>query len=497
MDFLSKKVQFDKLKTEALIVPVYDDMSFESCGTELDKANNGLLTELLKNGDTKCSAGETLILPGLWGNQIKRLVVMGLGKKDKVSEASFIKSVKAVVKAVQSTNAKEASLCLDDLKIEGRDPSWIAQQLAQLAEHGSYTFNQFKSKEKQKTVTLKKLTVFTQDPSTQRAATKALAIGKAIGRGMNFTRDLGNTPPNVCNPTYLAQTAKSMARGKPVLTTTIIEEKQMKEMGMGAFLSVSAGSDTPGKLIIMNYKGGKKTAKPHVLVGKGITFDTGGISLKPAPNMDGMKWDMCGAASVFGTMQAVMEMELPINLIGVVAAAENMPSGKASRPGDIVSTMSGQTVEILNTDAEGRLVLCDALTYVEKFKPASVIDIATLTGAVIVALGPFASGMMANNEEVADQLKSAAEASQDKIWQLPLWDEYQALLDSPFADMGNIGNSGPKAGSITAGCFLSRFTKSYPWAHLDVAGSAFNDGAGKGATGRPVPLLTEYLMQQA
>ena len=313
---------------------------------------------------------------------------------------------------------------------------------------------------------------------------------------MNFTRDLGNTPPNVCNPTYLAQTAKKMARANKALTTTVIEEKAMREMGMGAFLSVSAGSDTPAKLIVMDYKGGKKGAKPHVLVGKGITFDTGGISLKPAANMDAMKWDMCGAASVFGTMQTIMELELPINVIGVVAAAENMPSGKASRPGDIVKTMSGQTVEILNTDAEGRLVLCDALTYVEKYNPASVIDIATLTGAVIVALGPFASGMMSNNEEVAAQLQSAADTSQDKIWRLPLWDEYQALLDSPFADIGNIGNAGPKAGTITAGCFLSRFTKKYPWAHLDVAGSAFGDGAGKGASGRPVPLLTEYLLQQ-
>ena len=496
MDFQSKKAQLDKLKTDVLILPVYDDLALTASAKTVNQANNNQLSVILKNGDIKGNPGETLMLSGVSGANIKRVLLLGLGKKKEVSEAGFRKAMIAAVKTIATSNAKDACLALDDIAVNNRDVAWMARQIAELAEHSTYTFNDFKSKDKHKTFSLKKLAVLCNDAKDQRAAATALKVGKAVGQGMNFTRDLGNTPPNVCNPTYLAQTAKKMARANKALTTTVIEEKAMREMGMRAFLSVSAGSDTPAKLIVMDYKGGKKGAKPHVLVGKGITFDTGGISLKPAANMDAMKWDMCGAASVFGTMQTIMELELPINVIGVVAAAENMPSGKASRPGDIVKTMSGQTVEILNTDAEGRLVLCDALTYVEKYNPASVIDIATLTGAVIVALGPFASGMMSNNEEVAAQLQSAADTSQDKIWRLPLWDEYQALLDSPFADIGNIGNAGPKAGTITAGCFLSRFTKKYPWAHLDVAGSAFGDGAGKGASGRPVPLLTEYLLQQ-
>jgi leucyl aminopeptidase len=313
---------------------------------------------------------------------------------------------------------------------------------------------------------------------------------------MAFTKDLGNMPPNLCHPSFLAEEAKVLGKTYKNLKVDILDEKKLKELGMGAFLAVAQGSDQPPRMIVLNYQGGKKTEKPYALVGKGITFDTGGISIKPASGMDEMKYDMCGAASVFGTLKAVLEMQLPINLVCVLACAENMPSGGATRPGDIVTSMSGQTVEILNTDAEGRLVLCDALTYTERFKPQAVIDIATLTGACIVALGSNVSGLMGNNDELVQQILGAGLSADDRAWQLPLYDEYQEQLDSPFADIANIG--GPKAGTITAGCFLSRFTKNYHWAHLDIAGTAWiSGGKDKGATGRPVPMLTQYLLDRS
>ncbi|MBL4869146.1 MAG: leucyl aminopeptidase, partial [Pseudomonadales bacterium] len=307
---------------------------------------------------------------------------------------------------------------------------------------------------------------------------------------------LGDTPPNVCHPTYLAKQAQQLARSYPKLSVKIVNEKELEKMGAGAFLSVSKGSDQPGKLIVMQYKGGKTGDAPHALIGKGITFDSGGISLKPGAGMDEMKYDMGGAASVLGTIKAICELNLNLNVVALIAAAENMPSGGASRPGDIVTTMSGKTVEILNTDAEGRLVLCDALTYVGQFKPASVVDIATLTGACIMALGHQTSALLSNDETLAKNLLSAGETAMDKAWQLPLWEEYQSQLDSPFADMANIG--GRPAGTITAACFLSRFAEDYQWAHLDVAGTAWvSGGMKKGATGRPVPLLTQYLQDRA
>ena len=302
-------------------------------------------------------------------------------------------------------------------------------------------------------------------------------------------------PPNICHPSYLAEQAKELAKAHKNLKVDILDEKKLQALGAGAFLAVAQGSDQPPRMIVMQYNGGKKGEKPHALVGKGITFDTGGISIKPAAGMDEMKYDMGGAASVFGTLRAVLELQLPINLVCLLACAENMPSGGATRPGDIVTTMSGQTVEILNTDAEGRLVLCDTLTYAERFKPQSVIDIATLTGACIVALGSNVSGLMGNDDDLVNQILAAGRQADDRAWQLPLYDEYQEQLDSPFADIANIG--GPKAGTITAGCFLSRFTKAYKWAHLDIAGTAWvSGGKDKGATGRPVPLLTQYLLDR-
>ena len=328
------------------------------------------------------------------------------------------------------------------------------------------------------------------------AVATAVAQAAAIATGMKLTRDLANTPGNVCNPEYLAEQARQLAASFDRLQTTVLNEKDMEELGMGALLAVARGSANPPRLIVMEYTGpGAEGREPDVLVGKGITFDSGGISLKPGEAMDEMKYDMGGAASVFGTLRALAEMDAPVHVIGIIAAAENMPDGNATRPGDIVRTLSGQTVEILNTDAEGRLVLCDALTYAQRYNPRSIVDIATLTGACIIALGHVATGLLANDDGLAAELLEASREAADKAWQLPLWDDYQEQLKSPFADMANIG--GRPAGTITAACFLSRFVRDQKWAHLDIAGTAWRSGKDKGATGRPVPLLTRFLLARA
>ena len=323
---------------------------------------------------------------------------------------------------------------------------------------------------------------------------RAIVEGNAIAAGVKLAKDLGNLPGNICNPTYLADQAKALDKSYKSLTVKVLEEKDMKKLGMGSLLSVSRGSRQPAKLITLEYKGDKKNGKPIALVGKGLTFDAGGISLKPPAAMDEMKYDMCGGASVLGTIKAICKMRLPINVVGVIPSSENMPDGDANKPGDVVTSMSGQTIEILNTDAEGRLILCDALTYTAKFKPDCVIDIATLTGACVIALGQHASGLMGNNQPLVDDLLNAGKTSGDRAWEMPLWDEYQEQLNSNFADMANIG--GREAGTITAGCFLSRYTKKYHWAHVDVAGTAWKSGAEKGSTGRPVPMLTQFVIDK-
>jgi len=352
-----------------------------------------------------------------------------------------------------------------------------------------------KASKKTKTIKLKTLTYWAPGKSEASAAKKGLSYGAAVGNGMNAARQLGNLPANICTPSYLADQAKTLAKGVAKVTTTVLSEAQMTKLNMGSLLSVSAGSDQPGHLIVIKYSGAKASVKPVVLVGKAVTFDTGGISLKPGGGMDEMKYDMCGGASVIGVINALIETQMPINVVGIIPAVENMPNGHATKPGDVVTSMSGQTIEILNTDAEGRLILCDALTYAERFTPESVIDIATLTGAVIGALGKVTAGMLSNDDELAEQLLSSGTRSGDRAWRLPLWDEYDELLKSNFADMANIG--GPQAGTITAACFLARFTKKYKWAHLDVAGTAWVSGAAKGATGRPVPILMDYLRSKA
>ncbi|NBR26848.1 MAG: leucyl aminopeptidase, partial [Betaproteobacteria bacterium] len=341
---------------------------------------------------------------------------------------------------------------------------------------------------------LRRLTFGIDDKNAQRLAAAGLEQGLAVAHGVSLARDLGNLPGNVCTPTYLAGAARDLAKHYR-MKLTVLERAQMEKLGMGALLSVARGSVQPPKLIVLEYRGGPAGQRPVALVGKGVTFDTGGISLKPAPEMDEMKFDMCGAASVLGTLKAIAEMKLRINVVGLIPATENMPGGRATKPGDIVTTMSGQTVEILNTDAEGRLILCDALTYAERYKPQAVIDIATLTGACVIALGHVVSGLFANDDALAREVLNAGEASGDRAWHLPLHDEYQEQLNSNFADFANIG--GRPAGAVTAACYLSRFTKKFKWAHLDIAGTAWKSGKEKGATGRPVPLLTQFLIKRA
>jgi len=342
---------------------------------------------------------------------------------------------------------------------------------------------------------LRKLTLSVPQRSDLTDGETAAARGLAVAHGMDFARDLGNLPGSICTPTYLGEQALELAREFPDVKVTVLGREEIEALKMGSFLSVTAGSEEPPRFIVMEYRGNPKKQKPVVLVGKGITFDTGGISLKPGLDMDQMKFDMCGAASVFGTMRAVLELKAKVNLVGLVAACENMPSGHATKPGDIVKSMSGQTVEILNTDAEGRLILADALTYAERYEPEAVIDIATLTGAMVIALGHVCCGVFSNNDGLARGLIAAGDDAFDRGWHMPLWEDYQEGLNSNFADFANI--AGRAGGSITAACFLSRFTKKYDWAHLDIAGVAWKEGKEKGATGRPVPLLTTWLLAQA
>ncbi|MBO9493023.1 leucyl aminopeptidase [Thalassotalea sp. G20_0] len=492
MEFVVKSGAAEKQKTACLILGVHKK-TLPPSATALDSLTEGYLADILKRGDLDFKPGHSLMLLHSRHATVERLLLLAMGENDKpLTEARFNKLTGNLTSQLKSLNAREATIVIEDINVEGKSLHWITRQLVEAVEYAFYQFSQFKN-DTGKGPVLKKLTLLA-DRKNAEEVKAGLAQGQAIGNGRNVARTLGNLPGNICHPSYLADEAKALAKKHAKLTTKVLNEKQMSDLGMSSLLSVSAGSEQEARLICMEFKNGKRGAKPLVLLGKGITFDTGGISLKPGASMDEMKFDMCGAASVFGVMNAILELDLPINVIGMVAAAENMPSGKATRPGDIVTSMSGKTIEILNTDAEGRLVLCDALTYAERYKPEAVIDIATLTGACIVALGHHTSGLLSNNEPLAEELLSASKEAMDRAWQLPMGEEYTRQLDSNFADMANIG--GPAAGTITAACFLAKFAEAYPWAHLDIAGTAWKSGKEKGATGRPVPMLVQYLLNK-
>jgi leucyl aminopeptidase len=437
--------------------------------------------------DFEDKAEQTLVV-NLSG-AIARLVVVGNADAAGTPE-SFSKLATSAAGTLVKLPVKQAIIALDHIRVSGRDKQWRTLCLMQEVSQAAYSYTRHKSSPPAPAT----LTSVRIHVTKRTGMTQAVRQGNALDQGLALTRDLGNEPPNVCTPNYLLRESRKLAKS-PQVKVTNLDERKMAALKMGAFLAVSKGSEVPGQMIIIQYNGGKKSTPPIALVGKGITFDTGGISLKPSPAMDEMKFDMCGAAAVLGATKAAIEAELPINLITIVAAAENMPSGRATRPGDIVTSASGKTIEILNTDAEGRLVLCDALTHALTFKPQAIIDAATLTGACIIALGSHASALYANDDKLAQALLDAGTSTGDRAWRMPLWDDYQSSLKSNFADVANIG--GREAGSVTAACFLARFVEKVPWAHLDIAGSAFQGGPRKGATGRPVPLLFHYLCQQA
>ncbi len=494
MEFSIKSGSPEKQRGACVVVGIFDTRKPTLPAELLDKASGGFISDILRRGDMEGKAGSTLMLHSVPGTLCDRILLVGLGKENEFREKEFLAAVRAAMKALADTGAQDVSLFLAELPVRKKDLAWKIRQAAMIALDTAYRFEHFKSTKVLAKRSLKKVTFGVERRNELALAEEALGQGLAIAEGMALARTLGNMPPNICHPAYLAEQAQKMAE-EFKLDCEILERSDMGVLGMHSLLAVAQGATQAPKLIVLHYRGTTASSKPVVLVGKGVTFDTGGISLKPAAEMDEMKFDMCGAAGVLGTMKAVARMQLPINLTVLVPATENMPDGNATRPGDIVTSMSGQTIEILNTDAEGRLILCDALTYAERFSPAVVIDVATLTGACVVALGHVASGLFANKDSLARDLLNAGEDAQDRAWHLPLWDDYQDLLKSSFADMGNIG--GRWGGAITAACFLSRFTKKYDWAHLDVAGTAYRSGADKGATGRPVPLLAHYLLQRA
>lgn len=493
MKYSLEKRTPEKQQSDCIVLPLFEDFQLSQEASYLDQASNQSISKLLERRDFDAKSGSTMLLAGD-STPHTRILLIGLGKQDAFSPAILKKSILAATETIKKTQTKDALISFDDITLKDCNQSWLIRFAIEAINDALYVFDEFKTTKADKTE-LSSVSFYCGTNTNSTDAEKAISEGSAIAAGVSVAKTLGNLPGNICTPTYLATTAKDIAKNNSTVTTTILDEKKMASLGMHSLLSVSAGSEEPAQLIIMEYKGGKASDKAHVLVGKGVTFDSGGISLKPGESMDEMKYDMCGAASVFGTLTAIVALKPSINVTAIVAAAENMPDGKATKPGDIVTTLSGQTVEILNTDAEGRLVLCDALTYAEQnHDPASIVDIATLTGACIIALGHHTTGLLGNNDELANELLAAGTEAADKAWRLPLWDEYQPQLDSNFADMQNIG--GRPAGTITAACFLSRFAKKMKWAHLDIAGTAWVSGKSKGATGRPVPMLTQYILNK-
>ncbi len=493
MEFSTSSVAPEKIKTTTLAVGVHADGQLTAAAEALDEASGGAIGRVTKT-EFKGEHGKVLMLRELSGVAARRVLLVGLGKPEELTARRYVAALGAAARALPSGEATDAASALLDIEVPGLDLKQRARQLAMAALQANYHYDATLSKSDKPAPGLKKC-VALASRANSATVKQGLREGAAIGTGMNTARHLGNLPGNICTPTYLAQTAKQLGT-EHGFKVEILERKQIEALKMGAFLSVARGSDEPPRFIVMQYQGakgrGSKAPAPTVLVGKGVTFDSGGISIKPAATMDEMKYDMCGAASVIGTMQAIAELQLPVNVVGLVAACENLPSGRANKPGDVITSMSGKTIEVLNTDAEGRLILCDALTYAERFKPDAVIDIATLTGACVVALGHINSGLFSSDDDLANELLDASRRAVDPAWRMPLDDEYQPQLKSRFADMANIG--GMPAGSVTAACFLSRFTKGYRWAHLDIAGTAWKGGTEKGGSGRPVPFWVNYFL---
>jgi leucyl aminopeptidase len=474
--------------TDCIVVGVYADGSLGPSAAAVDAASGGRLAALVKRGDVSGKTGRSSLLQDLPGLASPRVLAVGLGEKDKFAVPQFLKAIGDAVRALRVGPVRQALVTLTELPVKGRDAGWALRQAAVTADHAAYEYTATRSKKAE--VTLAGLAFRAADG----AADVELARGQAIAAGIALARELGNLPPNICNPGYLAAQGIKLATEHDAVSCEVLERAEMEQLGMGSLLAVARGSANPPRLVVLRYEGGGEQ-KPYVLVGKGITFDTGGINLKTQGGIEEMKFDMLGAASVIGAFAAVAKMQLPINLVAVVAAVENMPDADAYRPSDILTTMSGKTVEVGNTDAEGRLILCDALTYAQRFEPQAMVDVATLTGACVIALGKYAHGLMSKHDDLAGELLDAGEQVFDRAWRLPLWDEYQTLIESAFADIYNIGGKG--AGAITAGCFLSRFTEGQRWAHLDIAGTSWDEGRKGMANGRPVGLLAQWLIDRS
>jgi leucyl aminopeptidase len=474
-----------------LAVTIFGDGSLGELARQVDEASGGSIKAAVERGDIKGKAGNTLIIPANGAIKAQRILIVGVGEQGKLTLADLNKIGGSMIGALDKSGAKEVAITLDGLYLEDRSNADSVAVLIEAMEYAAYRFDQLK--QEKSSFKLASVTLFCETRTLANTAQTGVERGSAIAAGVRLARDLGNLPGNICTPTYLAQQARKLQK-RHGLKVTVLDENRMNRLGMGALLSVSRGSREPAKLIVLEYHGAAKTKAPVVLVGKGLTFDAGGISLKPAGAMDEMKYDMCGGASVLGTMLAVSELGLEINVIGIVPSSENLPDGAANKPGDIVTSMAKKTIEILNTDAEGRLLLCDALTYSRRYKPDVVVDIATLTGACVVALGAHPSGLFTQDDKLAEEILSAGELSGDRAWRLPLWDDYQEQLNSPFADVANVG--GRNGGAITAACFLARFTEDMRWAHLDIAGTAWTQGKNKSATGRPVSLLSRFLLNR-
>ena len=494
MEFTIKSGSPEKQRSACVVVGVFDNRKLSLSAELIDRASNGYVSEIIRRGDMEGKLGATLLLHNVRGTLADRVLLIGLGKERDFRDKEFRTAIRSAVTLLNETGSYEAVVYLTEEKVKRREVAWRVEHAVIVAMEAVYRFEQMKSEPAEVRRPLRKLTLSVPQRSDLSAGETATARGLSIAHGMDFARDLGNLPGNVCTPTYLAERAVELGREFADVKVRILERKELEDLGMGSFLSVTNGSDQPPRFIILEYEQAVRKQRPFVLVGKGITFDSGGISIKPATDMDQMKYDMCGAASVLGVFRTIAELRSKLNVVGLIPACENLPSGRATKPGDIVKSMSGQTIEILNTDAEGRLILADALTYAERYEPEAVVDIATLTGAMVVALGHVACGVFSNNDALARALVAAGDDAYDRAWQLPLWDDYQDGLNSNFADFANV--AGRAGGSITAACFLSRFARKYDWAHLDIAGIAWKEGKEKGATGRPVPLLATWLLAQ-
>jgi len=493
-----------RVPVECLVLGVFEEGGLTDEARTVDSATRGRLAGVLSRGDFSGRAGETLLLTDLPGLQASRVLLTGLGPKDGLNRKTWRRACQAAIGALTRTRIRSAAVAIARPDARELDDYYLGRLVAEITGSVLYRTNDLKTGKKPRPPALEKVLAGPVERNAVEATRRGLRHGEAIAQAMKVQRDLGNLPSNICTPSYLADQARALARKHASLRVQVLDQAAIRREKMGCLLAVAQGSEQPPRFIIIEHRGapgrtrgkaGSRASGPIVLVGKGITFDTGGISLKDPPSMDEMKFDMSGAAAVLAAMHLCATLRLPLRVIGLIAATENMPSGRAIKPGDIVTSASGQTVEILNTDAEGRLVLCDALHYARRYDPAAVVDIATLTGACVIALGAHHTGVMSNDDDLAKELVAAGARADDRAWQLPLTEEYAEQLKSNFADMANVG--GREGGAITAAAFLGKFTKGMKWAHLDIAGTAYQGGAQKGSTGRPTPLLADFLIHRA